>query len=110
MTNEAKVTIDTSEFEKELAEFINSNSLEIAKQIAKDAKASVNVVTGNLKKSIRAKKSKFEDGGWIVIADAPHAFLVEYGHGGPQPALPHPFLRKAFEANMAEAIRQFGAR
>ena len=110
MTNEAKVTIDTSEFEKELAEFINSNSLEIAKQIAKDAKASVNVVTGNLKKSIRAKKSKFEDGGAIVQSGAQHSHLVEFGHGGPHPAPPHPYLRPALEKNIQEAKRIFGAR
>jgi HK97 gp10 family phage protein len=26
---------------------------------------------------------------------APHAHLVEFGHGGPQPAPPHPFFRPA---------------
>jgi HK97 gp10 family phage protein len=110
MKNEAKVTIDTSEFEKELAAFINESALDIAKQVAKDAKASVNVVTGNLKKSIRAKKSKFEDGGAIVQASAPHSHLVEFGHGGPKPAPPHPFLRPALEKNITEARRQFGAK
>lgn len=28
---------------------------------------------------------------------APHAHLVEFGHGGPQPAPPHPYLRPAFD-------------
>lgn len=28
---------------------------------------------------------------------APHAHLVEYGHGGPHPAPPHPFFRPAWD-------------
>jgi very-short-patch-repair endonuclease/preprotein translocase subunit YajC len=67
-----KVEFDFREFSQELAEHINDNCEVIAKQVAKDARASVNVVTGNLKKSIRAKESKFDDGGWIVQATAPH--------------------------------------
>ena len=106
----AEVKFDFSKFEKELADHINENAETIAKQIAADAKASVNVITGTLKKSIRAKKSKFEDGGWIVQATAPHAFLVEYGHGGPKPAPPHPYLRPALDKNINEASRLFGAR
>lgn len=41
--------------------------------------------------------------------DAPHGHLVEYGHGGPHPAPPHPFVRPAFDATKDEAynnIRQ----
>jgi HK97 gp10 family phage protein len=110
MTGSATVKSDFSEFEKELAEFINENAEAIARQIAADAKASVNVVTGNLKKGIRAKKSKFDDGGWIVVSTAPHSWLVEYGHGGPHPAPPHPFLRPALDKNIDEARRLFGAK
>lgn len=39
---------------------------------------------------------------------APHAHLVEFGHGGPQPAPPHPFLRPAadsFAGNAANVIK-----
>jgi len=28
---------------------------------------------------------------------APHAHLVEFGHGGPHPAPPHPFVRPAWD-------------
>ena len=28
---------------------------------------------------------------------APHAHLVEFGHGGPHPAPPHPFIRPAWD-------------
>jgi HK97 gp10 family phage protein len=31
----------------------------------------------------------------INLKRAPHAHLVEFGHGGPHPAPPHPFLRPA---------------
>lgn len=36
---------------------------------------------------------------------APHAHLVEYGHGGPAPAPPHPFIRPAFDTKADEAYR-----
>jgi hypothetical protein len=110
---EARVSIDTSKFELELAKFINENSETIAKDIARDAKASVNVVTGNLKKSIRAKKSKYEDGGWIVQATAPHAHLLEFGwktsHKGPSETA-KPFLRPALDRNIERAKAAFGTR
>lgn len=105
----AQVEFDFSEIEQQIAEHINENAEAIAKDIARDARASVNVKTGNLKKSIRAKKSKFEDGGWIVISTAPHAHLVEYGHGGKSPAPPHPFLRPALDKNISNAREKFGA-
>lgn len=34
---------------------------------------------------------------------APHAHLVEYGHGGPYPAPPHPFVRPSFDKRADEA-------
>ena len=34
---------------------------------------------------------------------APHAHLVEYGHGGPHPAPPHPFIRPSFDKRADEA-------
>ena len=34
---------------------------------------------------------------------APHAHLVEYGHGGPYPAPPHPFIRPSFDKRVDEA-------
>ena len=56
----------------------------------------------HLRRTIRPSKSKFEYGGYIVLATAPHAHLVEYGHAmvthegdtiGHVPA--HSFLRRA---------------
>ena len=125
----ATVSFDFSEFSFELAAYINENAKQIARQIAADAKASTAFKdykgtaresewskktwgpnARKLRKSIRAKKSKFEDGGWIVMATAPHAHLIEYGHGGPNPAPPHPFLRPALYKNIAAAKQAFGAK
>jgi hypothetical protein len=69
---------------------------------------------GKLRKSISKQKSKFEDGGWIVVARAPHAHLVEYGHvkflwGRPtgERVAPRPFLRPALEKGIRYAVAKF---
>jgi HK97 gp10 family phage protein len=59
--------------------------------------------TGNLKKGFRSKKFRNKIKGnpaTFVAADyriASHAHLVEFGHGGPHPAPPHPFFRPAMD-------------
>ena len=102
------VSIDTSKFELELAKFINENSESIAKSIEADARntTAFKDKTGKLRKSIRARKSRFEDGGWIVQARAPHAHLVEYGT---QNMAAKPFLRPALEKNINRAKQLFNA-
>lgn len=62
--------------------------------------------TGNLKKSLLAgtlKRREHESAGPAIVSYnakvAPHAKLVEYGHGGPHPAPPHPFFRPGWDAN-----------
>ena len=112
------VEIDTTEFEKELSDFLIENAETIAKQIARDAKATTAFkdVTGELRKSIRAKKSRYPDGGWIVRAGGPkaaQAWLIENGRSGgagypPMPA--KPFLKPAMERNIDEAKRLFGVK
>ena len=104
---EVKVEINSKDFELELAAFINDNAMEIAKQIAVDAKATVRVKTGKLRKSIKAKKSKFEDGGAIVVASAPHAWIIEHGR---QNAPAFAFLGPALDKNIALARQMFGAK
>jgi hypothetical protein len=39
---------------------------------------------------------------------APHAHLVEFGHGGPHPAGPHPYLRPALDSMKAAAVALMG--
>lgn len=81
----------------------------VAGQVASAAAASTAFRDGSqktrhqaLRRSIRVKKSRYELGGYIVQATAPHAHLVEFGHAmvthddrvvGHVPA--HSFLRKA---------------
>lgn len=75
--------------------------------------------TGRLRKSIRSVRipafyqgKRFRRGRAAVYAGgqsqrAPHAHLVERGHGGPQPAPPHPFIFNALiqtEAQQAQAF------
>lgn len=80
-----------------------------------DAKTTAQFVdkTGNLRKSIRRRKSKFEGGGYIVVATGKnvdgaqgyHAHLIEYGHYIVTPSgrrtgrktRPRPFMRQAAE-------------
>jgi len=78
--------------------------------------------TGNLRKSIKLRKSKFEDGGYIVSAKGSasgtdrgyHAHLVEFGHvmflrGKPtgKRVKPHAFLRPALEKGIKYAVEKF---
>lgn len=114
--SDVKVRIDPREFEKLLGEFINENAESIARDVAADAKRRCPVKTGKLKKSIRARKSRFEDGGWIVSASRIEdsgryainiARLMEFG--GPNTAKKS-FLRPALDANIASAKRKFGVK
>lgn len=74
--------------------------------------------TGNLYKSIKTGKvmkttrhTRYTTEKYIKIGAkeeavggyAPHAHLVEYGHGGPAPAPPHPFVRLAYDRKGDEA-------
>ena len=87
---------------------------DVAKQVFQEAKRTSAFVdrTGNLRKSIRKRKSKFPDGGYIVIATGRnrgrekgfHAHLVEFGHvkvlwgrRTNERVPPYPFMRPALE-------------
>lgn len=68
------------------------------------------VKTGELKR--RNKKQMWkEKPGYAegeVYNDAPHAHLVELGHGGPHPAGPNPFLRPGFDTAKGGAENAVG--
>ena len=85
---------------------------EVAAAVERDAKASTAFKdkTGTLRKSIKKQKSRYPNGGWIVKADAPHAHLIEYGHGGKNPAPAHPFLRPARDKNISYMRKIMGAK
>lgn len=67
--------------------------------------------TGNLKKAAYAKAypetttSPAVAYAGIRPKRAPHAHLVEYGHGGPHPAPAHPFFRPAVDEMMPKVQR-----
>lgn len=58
--------------------------------------------TGKLVSTL--KKGNISKGGIGVGSyDYPIAWYVEYGHGGPHPADPHPYIEPAFESKKGEA-------
>jgi hypothetical protein len=100
----------------EIMDAVDQNLEETARFVEQEARVSAAFQdkTGKLRKSIKLKKSKFEDGGWIVQARAPHAHLVEFGHvkwlwGRPtgDRVPPHPFLRPALEKGIRHAVAKF---
>ena len=79
------------------------------------------VISGNLRDSIKigritqtTRKKDYKTAKRITIgshakemgAFAPHAPLVEFGHGGPAPAPPHPFVRSAYDRKSTEAFAE----
>lgn len=112
-------------FDGQLAEVVRAveeNLSEVADIVHREAKASAGFAdkTGNLRKSIRKKKSKFKNGGFIVSASGHggdkgyHAALVEFGHvkflwGKPtgERVPPHPFMRPALEIGLQKALELF---
>ena len=100
----------------EIMDAIDQNLEETAQFVEREAQisAAFQDKTGKLRKTIKLKKSKFEDGGYIVQARAPHAHLVEFGHvkflwGKPtsERVPPHPFLRPALEKGIRYAVGKF---
>ena len=103
---------------------INNDLHDVAKRVHKEAKTTAAFVdkTGRLRRSIRLKKSKFPDGGYIVVATGKnkdgsgnHARLVEYGHleyvngvATGRRVAPRPFLRTALENGINYAITKVG--
>jgi HK97 gp10 family phage protein len=65
--------------------------------------------SGKLRGALRIKKASRRRGARVTVGvhaaegGAPYANPVEYGHGGPHPAPPHPFVRPAFDARGEEA-------
>ena len=65
--------------------------------------------SGTLRGALRVKKASRRRGARVTVGvhaaegGAPYAQPVEFGHGGPHPAPPHPFVRPAFDARGEEA-------
>ena len=97
----------------EVMDAMDANLKDIAEYVEQEAQTTLAYQdkTGKLRKKTQLKVSKYEDGGYIVQARAPHAHLVEYGHvlvawgrvTGKR-VKPHPFLRPALEKGVVYAI------
>ncbi len=109
---------------------LDKESMSIAEDIKTDAQASTAFedYTGTARESewhkqhfpnartirqrITARRSKYPGGGAIVVASAPHAHLVEFGHVLAKNGKvigrvkEHPFLRPAKEKRMTEATQR----
>jgi len=73
------------------------------KDLQRDMRSRIHDDSGNLSAAVVVKRFANQRKGApavFVAIDrriAPHAHLVEYGHGGPNPAPPHPFFRPAID-------------
>lgn len=96
-----------------------------AKLNAKPGAVLSDKASGEMKKAIRSKTTANKDKetvsgrvfvtrkNRVVINGRVHnpgvvAHLVEFGHGGPRPARPHPFLRPALDEKRTEAFQAIG--
>lgn len=81
--------------------------------IVEDMRARASVLTGKMKGAINVGPPKTGSRGRYVTAgihrkdftgeEDYYPSYVEYGHGGPHPAPPHPFIRPAYDAKKDEA-------
>jgi HK97 gp10 family phage protein len=83
-----------------------------AEVIAREMRQLAPVKSGKLKNAIKVGKARNGRNGRQVTVgihrrdfsgDEYYPAYVEYGHGGPRPAPPHPFIRPAFDLKKDEA-------
>ena len=79
----------------------------VLEQMIQNASTDPKPRSGNLRSALRIKKGSKRRGAWVTVgvhrADgAAYGVPVEFGHGGPHPAPPHPFVRPAFDAKADE--------
>ena len=83
-----------------------------AEVIAREMRQLAPVKSGKLKSAIKVGKARNGRNGRQVTVgihrrdfsgDDYYPAYVEYGHGGPRPADPHPFIRPAFDLKKDEA-------
>ena len=90
---------------------LKAGAVPIEEQMLQNASTDPKIITDTLHSSIHTGrvKQRRERGKQISIgvhhseSGAYYANPVEYGHGGPAPAPPHPFVRPAFDAKKDEA-------
>jgi HK97 gp10 family phage protein len=86
----------------------------ILEQMLMNASSNPKVITGKLRGSIKIGRAvRHRRGGYSVTVGihrsdggAAYGNPVEFGHGGPRPAPPHPFVRPAFDVRVDEAYEK----
>lgn len=101
-----RVDIDDKKAAAIVRGIVNDEALSIARNIAIDAKMLAPVDEGDLVMSVRAVKSKFKDGGAIVIAGGGSEYYASFIELGTKKKPAQPFLRPAAERNRSKAKRQ----
>ncbi|MBI9080835.1 MAG: HK97 gp10 family phage protein [Pseudodesulfovibrio sp.] len=116
----SSVRVDLGDFGMALDDInqaVEANIEKVADIVVEQAKSSAAFEdqSGDLRRSIKKRKSKYWDGGYIVLASDPKAHLIEFGHDiirngkiiGQVPALP--FLSPAKEMGIRYAVQAFQA-
>ena len=87
-----------------------AGAVPVEQQMLANASSDPKIITGALYNSIHTSNVKSRRGGKHVTIgvhvkeqSAYYSNPVEFGHGGPAPAPPHPFVRPAFDARADEA-------
>lgn len=89
---------------------LKAGAVPIEQQMKANASSDPRIITGALHASIHTDKVKSHGTGKQISIGVKHSEAsayysnpVEFGHGGPGPAPPHPFVRPAFDAKADEA-------
>ena len=104
------------ELQAELSKLVNEVTgkemkdvyVKAAIELRDEARRLAPVRTGELKRAIFAARGDENKSSALVGVNygiAPHAHLVEFGHAGPHPAPPHPYMRPAV-ASKKDAVKQ----
>ena len=82
-----------------------------AELLAEEVERRAPVDAGDLKRTVdhRLVEQSATRVVWQTHVGRFYAYWVEYGHGGPKPAPPHPFFRPAIAAKRNDAIARANA-
>lgn len=119
----AELTHDLAEMASRLSDAAGSGAIieailnAAAQPVLEAAQRNAPKRTGKLHEAIKVGKVKKRAGGGYTIKigshkgdDAYYASWVEFGHGGPKPAAPHPFMRPAYDTTKDQAYAIIRAR
>jgi HK97 gp10 family phage protein len=94
------------------AKILKASAQPILDQMIQNASTDPRPRSGKLRSALAIKKASKRRSARVTVGvhagegGAPYAQPVEFGHGGPHPAPPHPFVRPAFDAKADEAYEE----